>query len=155
MFIQRSGKRRKDLIGCLFGHPAVDLEDQKTVFAVLDNPQAGAFGGRHARQIAGPAFGFRHLGRGEGAEFDHRQSIDLSPAQNLLQSIVDPITGPLGVVISPLALISVFLSWLFGILDFRQALWVLVAIADIANCVRDLRPVIENRPPDVSDEAKV
>ncbi|WP_299882692.1 TrbC/VirB2 family protein [uncultured Sulfitobacter sp.] len=60
------------------------------------------------------------------------QSIDLSPIQTLLQGIVDAITGPLGIVIGTLALIGVFLSWLFGILDFRQALWVLVAIAGIA-----------------------
>ena len=40
--------------------------------------------------------------------------------------------GPLGIVIGTLALIGVFLSWLFGILDFRQALWVVVAIAGIA-----------------------
>ena len=60
------------------------------------------------------------------------QSIDLSPVQNLLQGIVDTITGPLGIVIGTLALIGVFLSWLFGVLDFRQALWVLVAIAGIA-----------------------
>ncbi|CUH52675.1 TrbC/VirB2 family protein [Shimia marina] len=60
------------------------------------------------------------------------QSIDLSPVKNLLQGIVDTITGPLGIVIGTLALIGVFLSWLFGILDFRQALWVLVAIAGIA-----------------------
>jgi type IV secretion system protein VirB2 len=60
------------------------------------------------------------------------QSIDLSPVQNLLQGIVDAITGPLGIVIGTLALIGVFLSWLFGILDFRKALWVLVAIAGIA-----------------------
>ena len=60
------------------------------------------------------------------------QSIDLSPVQNLLQGIVDTITGPLGIVIGTLALIGVFLSWLFGILDFRQALWVVVAIAGIA-----------------------
>lgn len=60
------------------------------------------------------------------------QSIDLSPVQTLLQGIVDAITGPLGLVIGTLALIGVFLSWLFGILDFRQALWVLVAIAGIA-----------------------
>ena len=46
------------------------------------------------------------------------QSIDLSPVQNLLQGIVDAITGPLGIVIGTLALIGVFLSWLFGILDF-------------------------------------
>jgi len=67
--------------------------------------------------LAGPAFA---------------QSIDLSPVQTLLQGIVDAITGPLGIVIGTLALIGVFLSWLFGILDFRQALWVLVAIAGIA-----------------------
>lgn len=60
------------------------------------------------------------------------QSIDLSPVQTLLQGIVDAATGPLGIVIGTLALIGVFLSWLFGILDFRQALWVLVAIAGIA-----------------------
>ena len=59
------------------------------------------------------------------------QSIDLSPVQTLLQGIVDAITGPLGIVIGTLALIGVFLSWLFGILDFRQALWVVVAIAGI------------------------
>jgi type IV secretion system protein VirB2 len=50
------------------------------------------------------------------------QSIDLSPVQNLLQGIVDAITGPLGITIGTLSLIGVFLSWLFGILDFRQAL---------------------------------
>ncbi|MBQ2262105.1 MAG: TrbC/VirB2 family protein [Loktanella sp.] len=60
------------------------------------------------------------------------QSIDLSPVQNVLQGIVDAITGPLGITIGTLALIGVFLSWLFGILDFRQALWVVVAIAGIA-----------------------
>ena len=60
------------------------------------------------------------------------QSIDLSPVQNVLQGIVDAITGPLGIVIGTLALIGVFLSWLFCILDFRQALWVVVAIAGIA-----------------------
>ncbi|WP_108816840.1 TrbC/VirB2 family protein [Loktanella sp. Alg231-35] len=60
------------------------------------------------------------------------QSIDLSPVQNLLQGIVDAITGPLGIVIGTLALIGVFLGWLFGFVDFRQAMWVLVGIAGIA-----------------------
>ena len=60
------------------------------------------------------------------------QRIDLSPVQNVLQGIVDAITGPLGIVIGTLALIGVFLSWLFGILDFRQAMWVIVTIAGIA-----------------------
>ena len=60
------------------------------------------------------------------------QSLDLSPVQNLLQGIVDAITGPLGIVIGTLALIGVFLSWLFGIIDFRQALWTIVGIAGVA-----------------------
>lgn len=60
------------------------------------------------------------------------QSLDLSPVQQLLQGIVDVITGPLGLVIGTLALIGVFLMWLFGRLDFMQALWVIVAIAGIA-----------------------
>ena len=60
------------------------------------------------------------------------QSIDLSPIQNLLQGIVDALTGPLGVVIATLAVIGVFLSWFFNIIDLRQALWVLVGIAGVA-----------------------
>ena len=60
------------------------------------------------------------------------QSIDLSPIQNLLQGIVDALTGPLGVVIATLAAIGVFLSWFFNIIDLRRALWVLVAIAGVA-----------------------
>ena len=60
------------------------------------------------------------------------QSIDLSPIQSLLQRIVDALTGPLGVVIATLAVLGVFLSWFFNIIDLRQALWVLVGIAGIA-----------------------
>ena len=60
------------------------------------------------------------------------QSLDLSPVQDLLQGIVDAITGPLGIVIGTLALIGIFLSWLFGIIDFRQALWTIVGIAGVA-----------------------
>lgn len=60
------------------------------------------------------------------------QSIDLSPILNLLQGIVDALTGPLGVVISTLAVLGVFLSWFFNIIDLRQALWVLVGIAGLA-----------------------
>jgi type IV secretion system protein VirB2 len=80
-------------------------------------PRFAALGAAALIVLAGPAFA---------------QSIDLSPVQTLLQGIVDAITGPLGIVIGTLALIGVFLSWLFGILDFRQALWVVVAIAGIA-----------------------
>ncbi|MEM7644875.1 MAG: TrbC/VirB2 family protein [Pseudomonadota bacterium] len=60
------------------------------------------------------------------------QSVDLSPIQSLLQGIVDAITGPLSIVVGTLALIGIFLGWLFGFLDFRQAMWVLVGIAGIA-----------------------
>ena len=60
------------------------------------------------------------------------QSIDLSPIQSLLQGIVDALTGPLGVVIATLAVLGVFLSWFFNIIDLRQALWVLVGISGVA-----------------------
>ena len=59
-------------------------------------------------------------------------SSSTSPIQNLLQGIVDALTGPLGVVIATLAVIGVFLSWFFNIIDLRQALWVLVGIAGVA-----------------------
>ena len=85
--------------------------------SVLRTRAITAFGAMALIVLAGPALA---------------QSIDLSPVQTLLQAIVDAITGPLGIVIGTLALIGVFLSWLFGILDFRQALWVVVAIAGIA-----------------------
>lgn len=85
--------------------------------SVLRTRAITAFGAMALMVLAGPALA---------------QSIDLSPVQTLLQGIVDAITGPLGIVIGTLALIGVFLSWLFGILDFRQALWVVVAIAGIA-----------------------
>ena len=87
------------------------------VVAVLSTRALTALGATALIVLAGPALA---------------QSIDLSPVQTLLQGIVDAITGPLGIVIGTLALIGVFLSWLFGILDFRQALWVVVAIAGIA-----------------------
>ena len=59
------------------------------------------------------------------------QSIDLSPIQSLLQGIVDALTGPLGVVIATLAVLGIFLSWFFNIIDLRQELWVLVGIAGV------------------------
>ncbi|MCK5930971.1 MAG: TrbC/VirB2 family protein [Fulvimarina manganoxydans] len=60
------------------------------------------------------------------------QALDLSPVQALLQGLIDIITGPLGIAIGTLALIGVFLSWLFGIVDFRQAMWTIVGIAGVA-----------------------
>lgn len=60
------------------------------------------------------------------------QSIDLSPVTSLLQGIIDTITGPLGIAIATLAVVGVGISWLFGIIDFRQAMFVVVAIAIVA-----------------------
>lgn len=60
------------------------------------------------------------------------QSIDLSPVTTLLQGIIDTITGPLGIAIATLAVVGVGISWLFGIIDFRQAMFVVVAIAIVA-----------------------
>ena len=60
------------------------------------------------------------------------QSIDLSPVTNLLQGIIDTITGPLGIAIATLAVVGVGISWLFGIIDFRQAMFVVVEIAIVA-----------------------
>lgn len=59
------------------------------------------------------------------------QDINLDPIQNFLQGLVDALTGPLGMVIATLALVGVFITWFFGIIDFRQAMWVVIAIAGI------------------------
>lgn len=60
------------------------------------------------------------------------QEIDLSPLQNVLQGIVDALTGPLGIVLGTLALIGCFLGWLLGYIDFQRALYVVVAIVGVA-----------------------
>ncbi len=59
------------------------------------------------------------------------QNINLSPVQNFLQGLVDQLTGPLGMVAATLALVGVFITWFFGVIDFRQAIWVIIAIAGI------------------------
>ena len=74
------------------------------------------------------------------------QSIDLSPIQSLLQGIVDALTGPLGVVIATLAVLGVFLSWFFNIIDLRQALWVLVGIAGVAAAPTIVAAVFSGSP---------
>lgn len=61
------------------------------------------------------------------------QTVDLSPIATLLQSIVDALTGTLGVVIATLALIGCFLAWLVGYIDFSRLLWVVVAIVGVAS----------------------
>lgn len=59
------------------------------------------------------------------------QDINLDPIENFLQGLVDELTGPLGMIIATLALVGVFITWFFGIIDFRQAMWVVIAIAGI------------------------
>lgn len=60
------------------------------------------------------------------------QTVDLSPLQNVLQGIVDALTGPLGIVLGTLALMGCFLGWLLGYIDFQRALYVVVAIVGVA-----------------------
>ncbi|MFQ1701893.1 TrbC/VirB2 family protein [Loktanella agnita] len=60
------------------------------------------------------------------------QSVDLSPFVSFFQGIVDAMTGPLGVVLGTLALMGVFASWWFNIIDLRQAIWVLAGLMGIA-----------------------
>ena len=60
------------------------------------------------------------------------QEIDLSPVQNVLQGIVDALTGTLGLVLGTLALIGVFVTWLLGYIDFQRALYVVVAVVGVA-----------------------
>ena len=61
------------------------------------------------------------------------QAIDLNPVTSLLQGIIDTITGPLGIAIATLAVVGIGLSWFFGIIDFRQAMFVVIAIAIVAS----------------------
>ena len=61
------------------------------------------------------------------------QTVDLSPVQNVLQGIVDALVGPFGLVVGTLALMGVFLAWLFGYIDWSRAIMVLVAIVGVAS----------------------
>ncbi|TPW27070.1 TrbC/VirB2 family protein [Martelella alba] len=56
------------------------------------------------------------------------QSVNTNAIQNFLQSLVDALTGTLGKTAATLALVGVFISWFFGVIDFRQAMWIVVAI---------------------------
>ena len=61
------------------------------------------------------------------------QTVDLSPVQNVLQGIVDALVGPLGLIVGTLALMGVFMAWLFGYIDWSRAIMVLVAIVGVAS----------------------
>lgn len=60
------------------------------------------------------------------------QSIDLNPVTTMLQSIVDALTGPLGLVVGTLAIAGVGLAWLFGYVNFATAAWTLVGVVLVA-----------------------
>lgn len=60
-------------------------------------------------------------------------NINLDPIKTFLQSIVDALTGPLGKTAATLAVVASLLTWFFGIIDFRQLLWIVVAIVCIGS----------------------
>lgn len=61
------------------------------------------------------------------------QSINLSPVTNFLTGIATALTGTLGKTIATIALVGVAITWFFGIIDFRQAMWVIVAIVFVGS----------------------
>ena len=61
------------------------------------------------------------------------QSINLSPVTTFLNTIKNALTGTLGKTIATLALIGVAITWFFGVIDFRQAMWVVVAIVFVGS----------------------
>lgn len=63
----------------------------------------------------------------------HAQAINLSPITTFLTSITTALTGPLGKAAATLALIGVAFTFFFGVIDFRQAMWVVVAIVIIGS----------------------
>jgi type IV secretion system protein VirB2 len=67
------------------------------------------------------------------AEPSLAQAFDTSPIQEMFQGLVDAITGPLGLVIATLVLAGLFLSWMMGWVDMRQALWILIGIIGLAS----------------------
>ncbi|MCY1741000.1 TrbC/VirB2 family protein [Ensifer sp. SL37] len=61
------------------------------------------------------------------------QQINLNPVTTFLTSITTALTGTLGKTIATLALIGVAITWFFGVIDFRQAMWVIVAIVFVGS----------------------
>lgn len=61
------------------------------------------------------------------------QAINLSPITTFLNAIKNALTGTLGKTIATLALIGVAITWFFGVIDFRQAMWVIVAIVFVGS----------------------
>lgn len=61
------------------------------------------------------------------------QAINLSPVTSFITTITSALTGTLGKAIATLALVGVAITWFFGIIDFRQAMWVIVAIVFVGS----------------------
>ena len=61
------------------------------------------------------------------------QAINLNPVTSFITSITTALTGNLGKAIATLALVGVAITFFFGIIDFRQAIWVIVAIVFIGS----------------------
>ena len=70
-------------------------------------------------------------------------------------TITSALTGNLGKAIATLALVGVAITWFFGIIDFRQAMWVIVAIVFvgsaslIVNSLRSIEGALRSGPPGV------
>lgn len=61
------------------------------------------------------------------------QAINLSPIESVLQSIISALTGTLGKAMATIALIGVAISWFFGVIDLRQAMWVIAGIVAVGS----------------------
>lgn len=61
------------------------------------------------------------------------QAINLNPVTSFITTITNALTGNLGKAIATLALVGVAITWFFGIIDFRQAMWVIVAIVFVGS----------------------
>lgn len=59
--------------------------------------------------------------------------INLDPVKTFLDSIVKALTGPLGKTAATLAVVASLLTWFFGIIDFRQLIWIVVAVVCIGS----------------------
>jgi len=61
------------------------------------------------------------------------QAINLSPVTSFITTITSALTGTLGKAIATLALVGVAITWFFGMIDFRQAMWVIIAIVFVGS----------------------
>ncbi|MCR8493697.1 TrbC/VirB2 family protein [Brucella anthropi] len=62
-------------------------------------------------------------------------AVDLSPITNFFNSIVSAFTGSMGKSAATLAVIASLVTFFFGIIDFRQLIWCIVAVVGISSAV--------------------